>query len=67
MFSSRPRAAKVSNKAIGARLVITEAPVRKHVGTIFARLAVLRRRPPRGSFAVLVYLSRYRQGESIGM
>jgi len=66
MFSSRPRAAEVSNKPIGERLVITEAAVRRHVGAIFARLAVLRRRPPR-ILAVLVYLSRYRQGESIGM
>ena len=54
-------AAKVSNKAIGERLVITEAAVRKHVGAIFARLAV-RRRAHRGILAVLVYLSRYRAG-----
>ena len=35
LFSPRPRAATVSNKAIGERLVVTEAAVRKHVGAIF--------------------------------
>ena len=54
------------NKAIGERLVITEAAVRKHVGAIFARLAVRRGRPPPDP-RVLVYLSRQRQGESIGV
>ena len=64
----RPRAATVSNKAIGERLVITEAAVRKHVGAIFAKLDL-----PSGDdahrriLAVLVYLSRQRQGESIGL
>ena len=64
----RPRAATVSNKAIGERLVITEAAVRKHVGAIFAKLGL-----PSGEdahrriLAVLVDLSRQRQGESIGM
>ena len=48
--------------------MITEAAVRKHVGAIFAKLG-----PPSGDdafhrvLAVLVYLSRYREGESIGM
>ena len=54
--------------AIGERLVVTEAAVRKHVGAIFAKLDL-----PSGDdahrriLAVLVYLSRQRQGESIGM
>ena len=58
----------MSNKAIGEPLVITEAAVRKHVGAIFAKLDL-----PSGDdahrriLAVLVYLSRQRQGESIGM
>jgi DNA-binding NarL/FixJ family response regulator len=61
-------ASGLSNKAIGERLVITEAAVRKHVGAIFAKLDL-----PSGDdahrriLAVLVYLSRQRQGESIGM
>ena len=68
LFSPRPRAATVSNEAIGEPLVITEAAVRKHVGAIFARHDL-----PSGDdalrriLAVLVYLSRQRQGESIGM
>jgi DNA-binding NarL/FixJ family response regulator len=55
-------------QGIGERLVITEAAVRKHVGSIFAKLDL-----PSGDdahrriLAVLVYLSRQRQGESIGM
>ena len=49
-------------------LVITEAGVGKHIGAIFAKLE-----PAAGDdahrriLAVLVYLSRQRQGESIGM
>jgi hypothetical protein len=48
--------------------VITEAAVGEHVGALFARLDLpcgddARRRIPR----VLVYLSRRRRGESIGM
>ena len=64
----RPLAASVSIRRSALRLVITEAAVRKHVGAIFAKLG-----PPSGDdafrqvLAVLVYLSRYREGESIGM
>lgn len=58
----------MSNKAIGERLVITEAAVRKHVGAIFAKHELLSGDDAhRRILAVLVYLSRQRQGESIGM
>ena len=48
-------------------LVITEAAVREHVGAIFAKLEPSGDDAHRGILAVLVYLSRQRQGESIGM
>jgi DNA-binding NarL/FixJ family response regulator len=58
----------VSNKAIGVPLVITEAAVRKHVGAIFAKLHLRSGDDAhRRMLAVLVYLSRQRQDESIGM
>ena len=64
----RPRAASVSIKAIGERLVITEAAVRKHVGAIFAELDLLSGDDATArSSRSWSYLSRQRQGESIGM
>ena len=58
----------MSDKAIGERLVITEAAVRKHVGAIFAELDLLSGDDATaGSSRSWSYLSRQRQGESIGM
>jgi DNA-binding NarL/FixJ family response regulator len=57
----------LSNKAIGERLVITEAAVQKHVRSIFAKLDL-----PAGDEthrrirAVLIYLSRPSRPETIG-
>jgi hypothetical protein len=57
----------VSNKAIG-ELVITEAAMRKHVGRSSPSMTCPpATTPSAGSLAVLVYLSRQRQAESIGM
>lgn len=56
----------MSNKAIGERFVITKPAVRKHVGAIFASLPC-GEDAYRRILAVLVWLSRQRQGASIGV
>jgi DNA-binding NarL/FixJ family response regulator len=58
----------LSNRAIGERLVITEAAVQKHVRSIFAKLDLpAGEETHRRIRAVLIYLSPPRHGESIGM